>query len=108
MPCDTIQTTTIEWSEKTDLEALHAALLMSGFEVALTETGLKARHKRTWDVITFESATGTLRVVSTGRWTGGAALKREYSQQIVQKAAQRFGWTLKDKNSNRLQAVKRY
>ena len=76
MPCDSIQTTTVEWGKNTDRKAL---------EAALGALGLLAYG---YDL----SESGTLTLYGGASGQQQQQLRREYSKQVVLAQAQKFGW----------------
>lgn len=92
MPCDSIQTSTVELlSKSTDLKLLQKALGALGYNVSITATGLQFRHPRTGMSGTYETATGKLSAV--GRTDLDVKeIKRAYGKQIVLATAKQEGW----------------
>lgn len=92
MPCDTIQTSSVE------LLHPNIKLLMD----ALTELDLKPTHQAESNRISFRGGTwqnGKLTVrsnVYSGASVDAQTIKQTYSKQIIGYAAKQFGWKLSD------------
>lgn len=94
MPCYTNQTATVELGKNTDAELLR---------LALASLGVSASN------YVFDSKTGKL---TTFRAISGdlAAVKRAYSEQVVEKTAKQNGWKLEwsvNASGNRVAQVER-
>ena len=106
MPCDTIQSSTINLGNVGD-----KALLLKALE------GLGYRGEIDGDTITFASrfgGAGTIyadgRVELTGRATqlDENTIKRAYSTEAVKLAAKKFGWSIKQTAENKFVAQRRF
>jgi hypothetical protein len=95
MPCDTIQTMTVQLN-LADMDLLFAALL----ELSKRQTGFTfgtpqrdgTRIDFGWNQ-SFNKATGEIRVRDAKQV---ALIKQAYSAQIVKAQAKRYGWQLKE------------
>lgn len=93
MPCDTVQQSQVEFLEKsTDIDLLKKALEKMGYTVV--DRGLVLQFQKSGVSGTYEKKTG--KISSTGYYetVDTAELKREYSVQVVEKQAKKFGWSL--------------
>jgi hypothetical protein len=92
VPCDTIQRSQVEFlATSTDLHLLAEGLKALGFQVREGETGLNFAKYGTSG--SFDKATGKL--ISSGfNELDTAAVKREYSTQVVTSQAKRHGWKI--------------
>lgn len=88
MPCDTIQTSQVEFLAKsTDASLLEAGLRALGYTV---ETyGAITRFSRYGRTATYEHMTGKLTMPE--EWDSNA-VKRAYSEQVVNTTAKKNGW----------------
>jgi len=93
MPCDSIQQSQVEFLEKsTDTKLLIKALEKMGFVVTendqyltFTKSGISGTYEKKTGKVTSRGYYGTLDT---------AELKREYSGQVVEQQAKKFGWNL--------------
>ena len=93
MPCDSVQQSQVEFLEKsTDTDLLTKALEKMGYTVV--DRGTYLQFQRYGTTGTYEKKTG--KITSTGSYetVDTAELKREYSVQVVEKQAKKFGWSL--------------
>jgi len=100
MPCDTIQTTTV------DIGKVDHKLLM----LALSALGLNPRLQG--DAIYFQNgvysiADKQLDLRGTNVESRSAELKRAYSCEVVKTTAKKFNWQWKQVENNKFQVVKR-
>ena len=95
MPCDTIQTTTVEFGKGTDLVALADAMKALGY------TGVRVEGRDfIWaDWLEFRDGKLSIRLVDGER--RARELRREYSRQIVVSQAQKFGFKVVPLDENR-------
>ena len=109
MPCDTIQTTTVDFG-KADRGLLAKALKELGWTVSERgKDGLTA-HNSKGESLDFSR--GTFTVTGTSYVAPAfdeKEVRRAYSRQVVNYAAQRFGWSLKQNpaNQNKFVATKK-
>lgn len=78
MPCDTIQTATV------DLGKLDPVLL----DLAMADLGLTGRY-------VYDRAIGKITMRGYGQPTE-AQIKQAYSAQVVKQTAKKFGWQIKE------------
>lgn len=90
MPCDTVQTSKVEWlATSTDTDLLMKGLTALGYDVEKRGNVIYfSKYGRTG---TFDKATGKLTLDSS--WDG-AEIKRAYSEQIVESQASKHGWKI--------------
>lgn len=107
MPCDTIQTTSIDFG-KADTPLLAKALGKLGWTVAnVNKNGLTARNQK-GESLSFRDGTFEVQGASyTAPKFDQAEVRREYSRQVVGYAAQRFGWSLKQTADNKFTATRK-
>lgn len=89
MPCDSIQTTTVEFGKNTD------TVLLADAMKALNYTGVRLNEKTgsiNADWISFDAPSGVLSTRLSNPEQRANDLKREYSKQVVVAQAQKFGW----------------
>lgn len=92
MPCYTNQVATVQFGKNTDAELLRQALYVQGLSA---------------DNYTFNRATGEL---TTFRAIDLGAVKRSYSEQVLEQTAKRNGWRLTwetNKAGNRVAVTER-
>jgi len=90
MPCDTIQTSKVEFlATSTDLDLLTKSLEALGYEVR--RSGNMIRFSKYGRQGSFNKTTGELTLDSN--WDGNE-IKRGYSEQIVQSQADKHGWKI--------------
>jgi hypothetical protein len=93
MPCDSIQQSQVEFLEKsTDTKLLTKALEAMGYHVV--DRGDLLQFSNGGVSGTYEKKTG--KITSTGYYAtiDTAELKRQYSGQVVEQQAKKFGWNL--------------
>lgn len=91
MPCDTIQTTTVEFGAKTDTVLLSDAL------TALNYSGIrlnKVNGNISGDWVSFNKETGELSLRLSNASNRIRDIKREYSKQVVVSQSAKFGFKL--------------
>jgi len=100
MPCNTRQTSVIQWNANTDVVLLQLALQAEGFSAVKVEDGLRfeAGYTRGW----FRD--GTMRIEGV---IDENSLKRAYSAQVVKSAAKRFGWAVQQRSAQEFQVTRR-
>jgi len=109
MPCDTIQTTTVDFG-KADHALLAKALKELGWNVtAVAADGIEANNARGESL---EFSDGRFEISGNGYSTpvlDEKEVRRAYSRQVVNYAAQRFGWSLKQNpaDKNKFTATKK-
>jgi len=102
MPCDTIQTNTVDLSAS-DHGLLRLALEALGYDVQSHLNGASLLFYRRGSYVGVHEA-GKLEVVQ------GAdidAIKRAYSTQVLKAGAARFGWRLQQKDDTRFAIARR-
>jgi hypothetical protein len=91
MPCDQVRTTTVQWTEATDLKKVAAALSQLGFtDVTFRGSNLTALNPDTYDTVNFIGGRLSFQEnvdVDVDR------LKQLYAVEVV-KDAEQFGWTV--------------
>jgi hypothetical protein len=107
MPCNTMQRSTIQWGEQTDVVALAQAMQELGYAImpisrVQSSKGFRFKHVNTNVQGTFENG----RMEIQGR-VDQNTLKRAYSTEIVRAGLQRFGWQVK-KTEDRFEAQRRF
>jgi hypothetical protein len=90
MPCDTIQTTTVEFGKDTDPKLLAEALKVLGYHDV--HGNLMARLARG------EEFSGTLNLTGGNVEARVQAIKREYSKQVVISQAEKMGFQVAPMN----------
>lgn len=102
MPCDTISTVTIKWSQSTDLNLLAAALRAMGVDAGqIIQSGgtlYWGQGQR------FDRLTGEMRL---GASVDAARLKQSYSAEVVKSQARKFGWQVKTLPNNQFEITRR-
>jgi hypothetical protein len=108
MPCYSRVSSTVEFGAKTDATLLAKAMESLGYVITKAANGFRARHAQHGAVATF--AAGKLTLV-TGPLASGPIdvneIKRAYSAQVVQTAAKRFGWSVKQTSDTQFQVTRR-
>ncbi len=105
MPCDTIQTTEIQWGENTNIEILGEALEALGFRItSKSEKSLAATHPRGTRL---EYECGSREMSIRGNFDE-SELRRAYSTKVVERTSKKFGWQLKKTAENKFQALRRF
>lgn len=107
MPCYSRVTSTVEFSDSTDVVLLAKAMQALGYQVMRQGKGFR-----------FDNGTSMLGSFEGGRMTlrGEAKLtveqtneiKRAYSTEVVKAASQRFGWQVKQSSPTQFQVQRRY
>ena len=106
MPCNTVTTTKIQWSQQTDTELLQKALIQLGYTANRSEYGNIAAWRGLAN-INYNGQTHTMTTNSSADVV--ALIKQAYSAQIVKAAAGRFGWQLQETQPGRqFQAARRF
>jgi hypothetical protein len=94
IPCDQVQTVTVEFGEATDLDALADTLEALGYTgIRKSQTG---QHNLGFNEGHFDGQ--TIRFYNPSRATPVEVLKRSYTKATVTKQADRFGWAVKVAN----------
>lgn len=88
MPCYTIQTTEIQFGQKTDTALLTKALAALGLSPAQMPNGIQFRNG------SFNSATGNLTLQGVDTESRTTQLRQAYGAEIAKREAARHGWTL--------------
>jgi hypothetical protein len=114
MPCDSVITSRVEWAENTDEATLIQALTTLGFTVNATMRDSLTFHDSNYSMTgAYDKRTHKMTVSGTsGREVEGmqAKVKVEYSKEVVNSQARRFGWSVDWKvgeNGNPIATVKR-
>jgi len=112
MPCDTIQTVTVEAELKNiNWKLLKKALEAMGFTVNAKEGFLTfyGVHKETgtYHVGTYQNGKFSEKVSGNNDPLEINAVKRAYSHQIIKSAASTFGWKLNKSGKHTYSAQKR-
>lgn len=96
MPCDTIQTSTVEFlATSTDVSLFIAALKAQGYQVSTYDTTVNFyKYGRSGQ---YESTTGRLQLPE--EWDGNE-IKQGYAEQVVTSQAKRQGWKLEWTTNN--------
>lgn len=111
MPCDSISTASVVWTQATDLNLLVAALNTLGKQATLQGdtirfTGGTFRAGQ----FTFQGSAflGQMARMTDAKAAEALALvKRAYSGEVVKSQAKRFGWQLKETAPFKYEVMKR-
>src|SRR5262245_34631608 len=97
MPCDQVRTTTVQWTEATDVKLVAQAMEAIGLREVTVESYARGTVVSAWD------QTGDNRVLfQNGRLTfvrGGLdeeALKQRYAAEVVQERFRALGWSVEE------------
>lgn len=106
MPCDSIETTTVEFlPTSTDVKLLVAALRAQGYQVSEYNSVVTfAKYGRRGQ---YNGATGELTLPES---IDGNEIKRAYSEQVVTQQANEHGWEIEwntNEDGNREASVQR-
>lgn len=97
MPCDSIQTVTISWTEKTDTKLLGKAFEALGYKLhtgIASTTGLTATNS-SGHTISYDGL--TKRISLSGRYgvrLDEAQVKKAYAKEVVNHTARVQGWKI--------------
>ena len=105
MPCDTVQTSTVEWKASTDSKLLFQAL-------EALRLSPRAKTYGSLNFIEFRGGTydptaGQLDLQARDPEALTKQIKQAYSAEVVKSQAKRFGWLLKETAPFKYQIVKR-
>ena len=99
MPCDSVITSTVKWAKETDPALLLEALRQAGYQVIDRGEYIQfAGRSASAGVYNKTSHTMTIK---NGEGEGEeAAIKVQYSKQVVTASAKRYGWKIEGWKTN--------
>lgn len=100
MPCDQVRTTTVEWSEATDLKMVASAMTALGFERVRIEGQRVMGYDVEQEVDVWIEA-GTLR--ARGEYDA-SALKQRYAAEVVRDRWSALGWQVEEQKAQTVNA----
>ena len=98
MPCDTIQTSTVNLG-KLDTGMLMAALTTLGLGPVMVSNVIRFGRGESYDI-----ATGKMEL---GSRYSTSELKRAYSAEVVKSQAKKFGWQITETGPYQYQVIRR-
>lgn len=108
MPCDSRITSSVEWTDNTDPKLLAAALKSLGFIVGVVGTAVRFSNPETSVTGTYD---GRKKMMTLSGLNDESLdlnpIKRAYSAQVIQSAAKRFGWQVKQTDDTKFQITRR-
>ena len=104
MPCDTIQTSTVE------LNVANVDILQAGLEADGHTVQRLSQHAIRWSYGYGETYTydAKKRKLTAPQGADLNAIRRSYSRQVVRKSADRFGWILEQQSQTSFTAKRRF
>jgi len=109
MPCNTVTTTKIQWSQQTDTDLLRKALIQLGYQVMLVNGVMTATKAVYFGAVIRYYPVDHRMEINTRADTTPDQVKRAYSAQVVKAAAGRFGWQLQETQPGRqFKAARRF
>lgn len=105
MPCDTIQTSTINLGNIGDRGLLKKALEEMGYRVTLTSDRIQFGNGRNGGVV---YADGRVDLQGAATELSVNEIKRAYSVEAVKLASQKFGWSVRQTADNKFVASRRF
>lgn len=105
MPCDTIQSSTINLGKIGDRALLLKAIAGLGYQAHIDGTVIRFGTRYNGGTI---DAEGSVELIGAATRLDVNTIKRAYSTEAVKLAAAKFGWSLKPTTDNKFVAQRKY